>query len=183
MRTELAPHGVVLRGTLDGAFDGVGVGHFVGHGAGGEVFGHEAELDHGADAGSFILVEDLVEDGEVVDGLTRGVEREDVGGGPLEFGAAVAGGKEVVGTDVNGHGRGVVQLGQELAAVLGGGVVDFIVAEPGPDGVVGAQGFGEIDLDGDLGRRRRRCLWRGRLGGGGEGGEAQEGDCELTHGG
>ena len=182
---EFAPHGVVLGRTLDGAFDGVGVGVLVVHGAGGEVFGHEAELDHGADAGGFVLVEDLVEDGEVVDGLAGGVEREDVGGGPLELGGAVAGGEEVMGADVDGRGREVVQLGQELAAILHGGEVGLVVAEPGADGIVRAEGLGEIDLDGDLCRRRWRRHGRFRRGGlrrGWDCGEAQHGDCELTHG-
>ena len=53
----------------------------------------------------------------------------------------------MVGADVDGRGREVVKFGEELAAVLHGGEVGLVVAEPGADGVVGGEGFGEVDLD------------------------------------
>ena len=177
---QFAPHGVVLGRALHGSFDGVGIGLLVGHGAAGEILGHEAELHHGAHAGALVLVEDLVEDGEVVDGLAAGVEREDIGGGPLEAGLTVARSEQVMGADVDGRGREVVQLGQELAAVLAGGEVDLVVAEPGSDVPVGTERFGQVDLDGNLRRRGRRRACRG-LGGRWNRGSKQQGDGKRAH--
>jgi len=56
--------------------------------------------------------------------------------------------------DVDGDGVGGAEFGEELATVWGDGVVELVVTEPGGDGFVVADGFGEIDVDRDrlLGR-------------------------------
>ena len=51
--------------------------------------------------------------------------------------------------DADGHRnrREIVQFTEELAAVRHGGVVGFVIAEPGVDGCEGAGGAIEIDLN------------------------------------
>ena len=124
---------------------------------GGEGFGHEAEFNHGADPGGLPCIEDAVHDLEVVDRFAAGIFCVDVGRGELELGDAVAGGKQVMGADVDRVGREVVELAQEFDSMTHGGVVGLVVAEPGEGGLVRADVFGKVDLDGDgcLGGRRR----------------------------
>ena len=157
--------------------DLVGLVGLMGEG-GGEIAGHEAEFDHGADAGGPVGVEDTVEECEVVDGFAGGVEGVDVGGAPLELGDAVAAGEQVVCADVDGDGREVVEFGEELAAAGGGGVVGLVVAEPTVDGFDGGDGVVKLDHDGD-GRGGRGLR---KEGGNGECGEGEEEDGEFAHG-
>ncbi len=63
----------------------------------------------------------------------------------------------MVGADVDGDRGEVVQLSEQLAAVLHGCEVGFVIAEPGTDGLVGTLRVGEIDVD-----RDRSGVWLGR---------------------
>ena len=156
---ELTPGGEVLRWALYASLNRVRIREVVGIRAGGERLGHEAELDHGANAGIAIRIECLVDDAEVVDGLSGCVERVDVGRAPLESRLAVTAGEEVMRADIDRNRIRVVQLGEKRAAVRRGGVVQLVVAEPRGDGLPGANRMGEIDVNCD--RRLRGGSYRG----------------------
>src|SRR6202012_4447423 len=97
-----------------------------GFGMGGERFGHEADLDQGADAGGFEGVEDLVGDGPVVWCGAVWVLVVGVGGAPFERAVTFAGGEEVVGSEVDGVGAEVVELAEEFATVGRGDVIGLV---------------------------------------------------------
>src|SRR6185436_827074 len=57
----------------------------------------------------------------------------------------VARSEEMMGADIDRHRAQIVQFAQQLFAVAPGGEIGFVIAEPGIDGLIGADLMAQID--------------------------------------
>lgn len=67
----------------------------------GKRFGHEPDFHEWLDAGRAKSVEDAVENGPVVDGISGGVFGVNVGRAPFEGSGAVSGSEQIVRTNID----------------------------------------------------------------------------------
>ena len=95
---------------------------------------HEAEFDHRTDSGPAPGIEDIVDDGEIIDGMPVRIFGVDVCGAEFELRLAVARSEQMMHTDINRNRAEIVKLSKKLLPVWHGGVIGFVVAEPRVDG-------------------------------------------------
>ncbi len=85
---------------------------------GGKCLGHKAELHHRAHMGGSIGIENLIENGPTVDGVSARILGVDVRRTPFEIGLPVAGGEQEMRANINRNRTQIVQLGQQCLAIL-----------------------------------------------------------------
>ena len=114
-----------------------------------ERLGHETDFRVWPHAVFEIGIEDMVQDGPVIDRLALRVLAVSAGGAPLERWCAIARGQQVVSAEIDPFRREGAEFGEQLLAILHRGVIRLIRAEEPPDGAQLAFCLSGIDADGD----------------------------------
>jgi hypothetical protein len=135
---------------------------------------HEPDLHVRLDAPLEIGVEDAIDNRPVVNRLPAGVLRVGVRRSPFERRRAIAGGQEIVRTEVDAFRRQLALIGDQLLAGRQVGVIGLVSSEETPDLFQRPGRLAGVDPDGNRKRRARRSLRRGA--------GSDEGSCRENDG-